>query len=97
VKLNDVKNVEIGIGDWTDNLPEGLKFDLVVSNPPTHQGREVLDKFIDGSFNVLKSDGELWVVLNRMTGVVKELEKKFRKVENVKNKKGYMVVRSLKK
>ena len=96
-KLNEIKNVDIGIGDWTDNLPEGLKFDLVVSNPPTHQGREVLEKFFDDSCKVLKRNGELWIVMNRMTSVIKQLEKRFERVENVKNKKGYMVVRSLKK
>ena len=45
-QLNNVHNFEVMISDGVDDLPPDLKFDLIISNPPTHQSTETLMQFI---------------------------------------------------
>lgn len=55
---------------WHD-VSVGLakKYDVIVSNPPFHQGRADLpglgQRFIDVAADALHSDGQLWLVANR--------------------------------
>ena len=43
INLNGITNATVVLGDGTSDLPPKSRFDVVVSNPPTHSGREVLD------------------------------------------------------
>lgn len=95
-QLNQIKNVEISISDWKDNLSKELLFDLIISNPPTHQGREVLNKFIVDSNQLLKPGGQLMIVMNRMTSMLKRLKEEFGNAEKIAKKKGYIVIRAIK-
>lgn len=95
-RRNNINNVKVILSDVIADLPKNLKFDLVVSNPPTHQGREVLEQFIKGARSVLIKKGTVYFVVNRMTSVMKIMAKVFNNCEKVKRKKGYIVYKSIK-
>jgi len=95
-KLNKLNTkVEVEIGDVATDVPRG-EFDLVVSNPPTHQGREVVMDFIRAAHHGLREGGEAWFVVNRMASMIKKVNQVFGNSEKVVKKKGYIVVRAVK-
>ena len=96
LELNGVTNAEVILGDGWHDLPAKSRFDLVVSNPPTHSGREVLDDFVEGAYKVLRPRGQLYMVVNRLLSLRKEIEKIFGAVETVSQSKGFVVIRAAK-
>ena len=94
--LNGVTNAEVLLGDGTHDLPRRSRFDVVASNPPTHSGREVLDDMVEGAFAVLKPRGQLYMVVNRLMSLRKEVREVFGNVEIAARSKGYVVVRAIK-
>lgn len=46
-----------------EDLEPDAKFDLIVSNPPTHRGREVVEAMIRESLNRLEPEGRLVIVV----------------------------------
>lgn len=96
LELNGVTNAEVILGDGWHDLPPKSRFDLVVSNPPTHSGREVLDDFVEGAYKVLRPRGQLYMVVNRLLSLRKEVEKVFGAVETVAQSKGFVVIRAVK-
>jgi len=93
---NDIKNMEVILSDVDSDINSDNKFDLVVSNPPTHQGREVLIRFIQGSRNVLKNTGAVYFVVNRIASTMKKMQEVFGNSEKIVSKQGYMVFKSYK-
>ncbi|HUV71445.1 MAG TPA: methyltransferase [Clostridia bacterium] len=93
---NKIKNVQIILSDIISGLPPELEFDLVVCNPPTHQGKEVLLQFIGAAYQVLKKGGVAYFVVNRMMSVLKKLGKEFGNSEKVIKRKGYIVFKAIK-
>lgn len=91
---NDIKNIEIILSDVDSDINPNDKFDLVVSNPPTHQGREVLIRFIQGSRNVLGNSGVAYFVVNRIASTMKKMQEVFGNSEKIVSKQGYMVFKS---
>ncbi len=59
--LNKIDNVEIIASDGFEELPN-VKFDIVVSNPPSHLPKETMIEFIEDSKKQLKADGKLYFV-----------------------------------
>jgi len=96
LELNGVTNAEVILGDGWHDLPAKSRFDLVVSNPPTHSAREVLDDFVEGAYKVLRPRGQLYMVVNRLLSLRKEVEKVFGAVETVAQSKGFVVIRAVK-
>jgi 16S rRNA (guanine1207-N2)-methyltransferase len=94
--LNGVTNAEVVLGDGVHDLPRGSRFDLVVSNPPTHSGREVLDDLVEGSYRVLRPHGQLYMVVNRLLSLRNQIGEVFGNVEIAARSKGYIVVRAVK-
>jgi 16S rRNA (guanine1207-N2)-methyltransferase len=90
--LNGVTNAEVILGDGTHDLPAGARFDVVASNPPTHSGREVLDDMVAGAHAVLKPGGRLYMVVNRLLSLRREVGEVFGSVEIAARSKGYIVV-----
>ncbi|MEK9179361.1 MAG: methyltransferase [Patescibacteria group bacterium] len=95
IKKNGLANVETLISDVTSNIPTNLKFDLVVSNPPTHQGREVLVQFIQAAHDVLNRYGTAYFVVNRMSSVLHRLEEIFGNSEKIDKREGYIVFKAV--
>ncbi len=94
--LNRVLNAEVVLGDGVRDLPRKSRFDVVASNPPTHSGREVLDELVAGAYAVLKPRGQLFMVVNRLLSLGKEVERAFGNAEIAARSGGYVVVRAVK-
>ena len=96
LELNGVANSEVVLGDGVHDLPAKAKYDVVVSNPPTHSGREVLDDFVAGAYHVLKPRGQLYVVVNRLLSLRREIHRVFGNEAIVARSKGFIVSRATK-
>lgn len=59
---NGLTNIKIIASHGFDQLEE-TTFDLILSNPPTHRGREVVENMIAGSHARLSNDGVLLIVV----------------------------------
>jgi len=94
--LNGVANAQVVLGDGVHDLPKGARFDVVASNPPTHTGREVLDELVAGAYRVLRPRGQLYLVVNRLLSLRREVESVFGNAETAARSKGYVVVRAVK-
>lgn len=95
--LNDVINAEVVLGDGVHDLPPKLRFDVVVSNPPTHEGREVLQDLVAGAYHVLRPRGRLYLVINRVLSVKRDVEEVFGFSEVIARSRGFVVVRATKR
>lgn len=80
-------------GDVLDRV-EG-NFDIIVSNPPTHAGRGVTEKFFSSSAEHLKEGGELYIVCNRIMAFEDRLLEYFEAVEELKESRGYKVLKAV--
>ncbi len=96
LELNGIANAEVVLGDGWHDLPPKSRFDVVVSNPPTHAGRDVLDDFVEGAYRVLKPRGQMYFVVNRLLSLRKEVEKVFGNVETAAQSKGFVVIHATK-
>jgi len=94
--LNGVANAQVVLGDGVHDLPKGARFDVVASNPPTHSGRDVLDELVAGAYRVLRPRGQLYLVVNRLLSLRREVESVFGNAETAARSKGYVVVRAVK-
>jgi 16S rRNA (guanine1207-N2)-methyltransferase len=96
VEVNGIENAHVVLGDITLDLPKALRFDAVVSNPPTHDGRAVLKRFVEESYRVLRPGGSLWVVVNRLLSIQTMMSTTFESVDVVNRKRGFVVLRAQK-
>jgi len=96
IDLNNVTNATVILGDGVHDLPPKSRFDIVASNPPTHSGREVLDDMVAGAHQVLKPRGQLYLVINRLLSLKREVEEVFGNSEIVARSKGFVVIRAVK-
>ena len=96
LELNGITNAEVILGDGWHDLPPKSRFDVVVSNPPTHAGRDVLDDFVEGAYKVLKPRGQMYFVVNRILSLRKEVEKVFGNVDTAAQTKGFVVIHAAK-
>lgn len=75
--------------------------DLILNNPPFHQQHSITDEvawtMFQQSKDVLRQDGELWVIGNRHLGYHVKLKKLFGNCKIVANNKKFVILRALKK
>jgi 16S rRNA G1207 methylase RsmC len=62
VERNNLKNVEIIASYGYEDIAVG-EFNLIISNPPTHRGREVVETMVRESRDKLVGDGRLVIVV----------------------------------
>lgn len=94
VQLNGIDNAHVLLSDITLDLPERLRFDLVLSNPPTHSGKEVLQSFVGEAYDLLRPGASLYLVVNRLLSVKDMMQDTFGTVEQVERRKGFIVLRA---
>lgn len=96
LELNHIENADVVLGDSFRDLPPKAKFDVIVSNPPTHSGREVLDEMVASAYRFLRPRGQLFLVINRLLSLRREVEDTFGNTEIVGREKGFVVIRAVK-
>ena len=72
LEASDVVNADVLLSDGVSRVVGGAVFDLVITNPPFHQGREVdyqvTHQFVRDARRVLRPGGRLFLVANRFIG-----------------------------
>jgi 16S rRNA (guanine1207-N2)-methyltransferase len=72
------------------------RFDVIVSNPPIHQGRAEQPalgrRFIEVAADALEPAGQLWLVANRHLPYEATLAARFDQVRTVVDRHGYKVM-----
>lgn len=89
--LNKI-SANVFVSDIYSNINK--RYDFIISNPPIRAGKDVIRKFLLGSYDYLEDDGSLYFVMRKDHGVksmIRELESKFN-VSVVNRDKGFYVV-----
>jgi 16S rRNA G1207 methylase RsmC len=95
--LNNVKAAVVH-GNLFEKITDN-DFDVVLSNPPQHAGKEVCFKLIEESINYLKKNGTLQLVARHNKGgktLSKKMEEVFGNVEIIGKQSGFTVYISVK-
>ncbi len=97
-ELNGVQNVRIY---ESDALSAAQTEDVacVLTNPPIRAGKQTIFRFYDQAYELLKEDGELWIVIQKKQGApstVDHLGLKFKEVTVVDKEKGYWIIKAVK-
>lgn len=90
-------NNNVFISNVYENV--NCKYDYIITNPPIRAGKEIIRKFLLGSYEYLNNNGILYFVMRKDHGVksmIKELESNFN-VEVVNRDKGFYIIKCLKK
>ena len=96
LETNGVENADVVLGDGVHDLPPKTRFDVILSNPPTHSGREVLDGLVASAYKALRPRGRLYLVINRLLSLRREVDSVFGNSETVARHKGFVVIRAVK-
>jgi len=92
--------VQFEVNDCLSGVKEN-SVDLILNNPPFHQnnviGDEVAWKMFKQSKQVLKKNGELWVIGNRHLGYHVKLKRIFNSCEVIITNKKFVILRATKK
>jgi len=91
----NLPEARVHLGDAWSALPEGARFDLVVSNPPLHRGKgedyELIRKLVDGSAQRLRRHGALLLVAQRRLTLGSWLRESFATVRVEAESRSYRV------
>ena len=94
--LNNMNN-NVFISDVYDSVK--CKYDYIITNPPIRVGKEIIRRFLVGSYEFLHDNGILYFVMRKDHGVksmIKELNNIY-DVKIVNKDKGFYVIRCNKK
>lgn len=91
LQLNHRK-ANVFVSDMYENIDK--KYDYIVTNPPVRAGKHILYGILQGAFDYLKEDGELWFVIHKDQGaktVMKRLAESY-EVKLVTKNKGFYII-----
>ncbi len=91
LKRNQICNVVVRVGDariWDRRE----KFDLIVSNPPFHDGNAAAHPLIEGAFRALRPGGRLMLVVMRPEAYLRHIRRIFGQGKIMAQKDGYVVL-----
>ncbi|WP_171056502.1 class I SAM-dependent methyltransferase [Paenibacillus sinopodophylli] len=97
-KLNKVANITVLQSDLFEAV-KGKTFTVIVTNPPIRAGKTVVHRIFEEGFELLRSGGEMWVVIQKKQGAPSakaKLESLFEEVDEVTKDKGYRIFRAVK-
>lgn len=97
-EINKIHNVKIYESDGLLNVGE-KDLSAIVTNPPIRAGKQTVHRMFEQSFQHLKAEGELWVVIQKKQGAPSakaKLEEIFRHVEILAKRKGYYILKAKK-
>jgi 16S rRNA (guanine1207-N2)-methyltransferase len=98
-ETNHISNAYVYESDRLGSVKE-YAFSSILTNPPIRAGKETVHLIFEESFDHLVSGGELWVVIQKKQGApsaIKKLEERFGVVEVVLKKKGYFIIKAIKR
>lgn len=98
IALNGIDNARAIQSNVYSNI-SGLKFDVILTNPPIRAGKAVVHEILEGAYDKLNEGGSLWVVIQKKQGspsAWNKLEEVFGEVEEVTKDKGYRIFRAKK-
>lgn len=97
IKLNNLKNAEVYLSDLFSAVPNRT-YHQIFTNPPQSLGNEFLEELIQESFNRLKPNGRLWLVIkNNVRSFIERILKNiFLKYEIVAQGREHVVIKAAK-
>lgn len=93
-KANELFNLQVLTSHGFDEVPESHHYDMIVSNPPTHRGREVVENMIATSYEYLNAEGLLVLVVEARIKpwVARQMKADFGNYKIVKRSPKHVVV-----
>ncbi|MFB6208924.1 MAG: methyltransferase [Candidatus Nanohaloarchaea archaeon] len=91
LRRNDIDFYNLENADCLDCYKD-KRFDVIVTNPPTHQGKAVTDEIFQESYNRLKEGGRLYLVYNQNMSFENQLREIFEEVNVLEEEDNYIVV-----
>ncbi|MEZ4658787.1 MAG: methyltransferase [Caldilineaceae bacterium] len=101
VRANELHNCSVQLSDCAQAVRQDLhdpadKFDVIVTNPPFHQGQATQSamalQFVADAAALLKSNGRFYLVANRFLNYEEPLRQQLGKVETVYQDKQFKVL-----
>lgn len=98
LELNDLRNAEVYLSDLFSSVPNRT-YHQIISNPPASLGNEFLEELISESFNHLKPQGFLWLVVtkNIKPAIERMLKNSFKSYIIVAQGKEHVVIKTQRK
>lgn len=93
IEKNNIKNVHVFKSNTYENIKN--KYDMIITNPPIHAGKNVVYDIIGNAYKYLNDIGELWVVIRKDQGA-KSLIKDFSDryiFEIIEKDKGFYIIK----
>lgn len=94
-ELNDVDKRKIVTDDCLESFRD-IKFNKILTNPPTHSGSDVIQEIFTESYKRLVKGGYLYLVYNEILNYESQLKGLFGEAEILKNKNKFKIVRAKK-
>lgn len=97
--LNQIRNVSIRESDLYEAV-RTERFTHIVSNPPIRAGKDVVHRIFTEAVELLETDGELWIVIQKKQGAPSawtKLQSLFAEVTEVTKQKGYRIFKAVKR
>lgn len=94
---NQLDHVDVYESDVYQCIEEA--YDVIISNPPIRAGKKVVFSILEGAFEHLHQQGELWIVIQKKQGApsaLKKMKEVFGNAEVVAKDKGYYIIKSKK-
>ena len=91
LKRNRICNAVVHVGD-ARVFDRREKFDLIVSNPPFHDGNAAAHPLIEGAFRALRQGGRLMLVVMRPESYLRHIRRVFGQGRIMAQKDGYTVL-----
>lgn len=95
LEKNNIEQYRLENRDCLDGFKD-QKFDVIVSNPPTHQGEGVTDEIFGHSYEALRKGGNLYLVYNKNMGYEDKLSQKFSNTETLTEENNYKILKAQK-
>lgn len=99
IEQNNIINAEAFVSEGFERIVV-TDFAAIITNPPIRTGKKVVYPLIEESANRLCTGGELWVVIQKKQGApsfLTFLEMLFPEVTVVNRRKGYYIIRAIKR
>ena len=93
LKRNQISNAVARVED-ARVLDRREKFDLIVSNPPFHDGNSAAHPLIESAFGALRPGGRLMLVVMRPAAYLKHIRRVFGQGKIMAQKDGYVVLQA---